>query len=388
MSAKEGGKSAAHLFLAGLFWCAIGFVVMPWPTTVYADGKFFAERAYKVPPAIPSQRAILIHKDGTEKLIIESALQGEGKEFGWVIPLPAKPTEFEKVSPGLIKTLSLTLQPRITHDLTNSLGSLYVISTIVALSCLLVLTIKPKEYTTVLLITGLGALSACLLVSALGTAKQTAGVGGADSAVVPGVKVQNVQEIGSYNLAVLEADSANALDEWLGKNGFSSLTEKDHIVVSDYIKRSWYFVAAKLRREGEGFSRPHPLAMSFVTEEPVYPIRLTGTAGSSVYIELFVIAEGQAETRQLPLEVSDEYVFREEARRDPVGKELLPGFLGNTYRQHIGHPSAMKLMWDGCVLNRLCGTLKPEEMTEDIIIRLKAGDPYQRRYFSRRGAKD
>ncbi|MHC4418082.1 MAG: hypothetical protein ACYSU6_05790, partial [Planctomycetota bacterium] len=108
MSAKEGGKSAAHLFLAGLFWCAIGFVVMPWPTTVYADGKFFAERAYKVPPAIPSQRAILIHKDGTEKLIIESALQGEGKEFGWVIPLPAKPTEFEKVSPGLIKTLSLT----------------------------------------------------------------------------------------------------------------------------------------------------------------------------------------------------------------------------------------------------------------------------------------
>ncbi|MHC4343375.1 MAG: hypothetical protein ACYSUP_01655, partial [Planctomycetota bacterium] len=88
------------------------------PQRVYADGKYFPEQAYKATPAIPSQRAILAYKDGIEKLTIESALDGQGREFGWIIPLPAKPTEFEKVSPGLIKTLSLIIQPKITHDLT------------------------------------------------------------------------------------------------------------------------------------------------------------------------------------------------------------------------------------------------------------------------------
>lgn len=59
---------------------------------VYADGKHFPEKAYKKAPAIPSQRAILVYKDGIEKLTIESALEGKGQEFGWVIPLPSKPT--------------------------------------------------------------------------------------------------------------------------------------------------------------------------------------------------------------------------------------------------------------------------------------------------------
>ena len=67
-------------------------VVASLARTGYGDGKYFAEKAYKVPPDIPSQRAILIYKDGSEKLIIESALEAQGQEFGWIIPLPAKPT--------------------------------------------------------------------------------------------------------------------------------------------------------------------------------------------------------------------------------------------------------------------------------------------------------
>ena len=84
---------------------------------VYADGKYFPEKAYKAAPAIPSQRAILVYRAGIEKLTIESALDGKGHEFGWIIPLPSLPTEFKKVSPGLIQTFSLAVQPKVIHDL-------------------------------------------------------------------------------------------------------------------------------------------------------------------------------------------------------------------------------------------------------------------------------
>ena len=71
--------------------------------TVLADGKYYPEKAYKVSPAIPSQSAILIYRDGIEKLIIQSALEAQGQKFAWIIPLPSKPTEFEEATPWVLK---------------------------------------------------------------------------------------------------------------------------------------------------------------------------------------------------------------------------------------------------------------------------------------------
>ena len=81
-----------------------------------ADGVYISERAYLKPPAIPAQRAMLVFRNNTEKLVIESDLDGPGQRFGWIIPLPARPTRIEKTSPGLLHTLSLTLQPKIIHS--------------------------------------------------------------------------------------------------------------------------------------------------------------------------------------------------------------------------------------------------------------------------------
>ena len=96
-----------------IFAFVVVCVISHFQQNVYADGKYFPEKAYKAAPAIPSQRAILVYRNGIEKLVIESSLYGKGQEFGWVIPLPSKPTEYEKTSPGLIKTFSLVLQPDI-----------------------------------------------------------------------------------------------------------------------------------------------------------------------------------------------------------------------------------------------------------------------------------
>lgn len=381
----EKRESPSRLFM--ILWVFVTYLTTLSPGIAYADGKFFPERAYKVAPAIPSQRAIVVYKNGIEKLIIESALDGEGREFGWIIPLPSKPTEFEKVSPGLIKTLSLAIQPKITHDLTTTLENLYIIAASIGLWCLLILAKKPKRLLfALLLLLGWFFIAFFVLMPALYRAGETAG--GFVSGGIPGVKVHDIQEIGSYELAVLEADTSRVLDTWLQSNGFAGLIEKDEAIISDYIRNGWYFVAAKLRREEAGYSKPHPLAMSFPSNKAIYPIRLTATVGSEVYLELFVIADKQARCKGLDLELSDQYHFLEKAWRNPVGKEFSAGFIGKTHHQNIGHPITDKYMWDGCVLSKLCGTLKPGQMDKDIVLQLKTGKPYQKHYYSHRGARE
>ena len=80
----------------------------------YADGVYIPAAKKKIPD-IPVQRALVKYHGGTEALIIESTLDGEGSDYGWIIPVPSPPTKFEKVSPGLLKTMSLQIQPKIHH---------------------------------------------------------------------------------------------------------------------------------------------------------------------------------------------------------------------------------------------------------------------------------
>jgi hypothetical protein len=351
--------------------------------SVYGDGKYYPQKAYKVLPKIPSQRAILVFKDRMEKLTIESALDGQGQEFGWVVPLPSKPVEFEKMSPGLIKTLSLAIGPKITHDLRGRLGLFYIVAASLSLCYLFVFAMKPKSLIVFVILLACLLLVCLSMMTALGTAKR---IDGMDLITMPGIKVHSIQEIGSYELAVLEAESAESLEKWLDDNGFTGLDARDREIVSDYIADSWYFVAAKLKRDGDGYSRPHPISMAFASDKLIYPIRLTSTVGSPVYLELFVISNKQAECERLSLELCDRYHFSAEARRDYLSKQFVPGFLGKKYNQHIGHPDAKKQMWDGCVLSKLCGTLNPSQMSHDIVLELKEVKPFCRHYYSHRGA--
>ena len=86
------------VFLCLLFVCRLSF----------ADGCYIPEARKKLPD-IPIQRALVEYREGIETLIIESTLDGEGNRFGWIIPVPNEPLRFEKISPGLLKTLSLQI---------------------------------------------------------------------------------------------------------------------------------------------------------------------------------------------------------------------------------------------------------------------------------------
>ncbi len=375
MHKKRSDRSFA--ILGVVIFCVVAFS----GRDVCADGKHFPEKAYKAAPAIPSQRAILTYKDGIERLTIESAFDGQGQEFGWVIPLPSKPTEFEKTSPGLIKTFSLVLQPEIVHDLSEKLWALCRIAALVAFGSLIFVASKYPDRILWLIL--FFVVFVGLFMPSLGTRLQ--GISATDT---PGVKIHDVRQVGSYELAVLETENSQALDAWLENNGFVGLSKEDEKIVSDYVKDGWYFVVAKLRREGDGCSRPHPLSMSFPSDKPVYPMRLTATVGSDVYLELYVIADRQATCEVLTLEVSDEYRFREERESLHSDRIIASDFVGKAYKQGIRHSDASRFMWDGCVVSKLCAMLTPGQMGEDIILQLKTGEPSRKHYYSRRGARD
>ena len=349
------------------------------------DGKYFPERVYKATPNIPSQRAVLIYKDGVEKLIIESALEAEGKEFGWVIPVPAKPVLFEKASPGLLKTLDMVIQPVIVHDLSQPFNSIAVTAGVITLWFVLLIILKSKKALIIQLI-----LLIVLLVLVTYVFMPTLSAGGVGMPDNLGVTVIDEQEIGSYKLLVLEAESADDLNKWLDNNGFAGLSKEEQSVVSGYIKEDWCFVTAKLKREGEGFSRPHPLMMSFPVQRAVYPMKLTGLNNQPLYLELFVISDKNALCEQLETEVCSKFTFEKEARPkywDDGSEDLnfLPGF-EDDYEQMIGHPDAHKYLWDGCVVSRLCGELEPEFMKEDFYIEFGGYQPRRKVFFSHKGA--
>lgn len=373
--------SAAILTLVAAFCCM--------SAAAYADGKFFPAHAEKLIPEIPRQRAILTHRDGVETLVIESSLQGMGTEFAWIIPLPARPTSFEKTTPGLIKTLSLTLQPEITHAQPQQLMSLLVLAFVltVAYLCAWLKTSKTRQSWAI--------LTLCLLIVGgffamphMGTARMQAAGRGSST----GANLVDTRRIGSYDLAVIEAENPQVLDQWLTANGYAGLDEADHTIVADYIADNWCFVAAKLTRTADGLSRPHPLAMTFPSKEMIYPMRLTATAGSDLYLELFVIADTAAKSPLLETELCDRYSHSPQFpapktdTRPTDDKTVTVLCAQNHY--DIEHPGAFEYIRHNSILTKLTATLTPAQMQKDLKLEPADYKPTIKHYFSTAGARD
>jgi len=358
-----------------------------------ADGAYIPEQAVRKPPAIPAQTALISYSDGQEQLIVESALDGEGQSFGWIVPVPAAPTELAEASPGLLRTLELACGPAITHGLGRIMSGAVVGAAVVTMLALWVYWFG-KKLTQVALVLLLVCLVGAVFLSSLG---ESTALG---ARPVAGVRLEQSATVGSYDVAVLEAQSAEDLGRWLETNGYAALSEKGRAIVADYVRDRWHFVAARLRREGDGLSVPHPLSITFPASQPVYPMRLTAIAGSEVHVDLFVVGKGRARCAALQLELCDSYRFSRVPAADYVQTSVaslgdvvmvdepgvLPGYVGQEYDLLVGHPRAGELMWDGCTLTRLSGTLRPEEMASDIAITIDATEALRARYYSRQGA--
>lgn len=374
-----------------LIFCAL------FPNLCFADGTFIPPiKAKRKLPDIPIQRALLKYHFGVETLIIEATLDGEGDSFGWIIPVPNIPLRFEKVSPGLLKTLSLQTEPKIIHRRHPGIRTLLITFGVLFIIFFLRIIRAPKILYFVLF--------AVIAVMVMRNFLQYLS---SSSVQLVGVTQVSRQVIGNYETFVLKATKVADMNTWLKDNGFRTLPEKANPIMNDYIEKNWCFVAAKLIRDNEGTSTPHPILIKFKADKPVYPMRLTALSGSTLYLELFVLADREAIPKNYKLRKEYCNIFQSsffdpkkdnsapdgswrkrgiariiKAHKRFVAVEKFDRERGVWGADEIAHPDAEKVMWDECVLTKLAGKVKSRNMNADMVFRFKNPTIFRPQIFS------
>lgn len=173
-----------------VFWALAAFAITP----ARADGCFVFKWDKKTDINEPTQKAIIVHNAGREDMLLQVKYEGPLNEFGWLIPVPSLPT-VQKGSMEAFYELSQLTQRRFGVQQSETRGDL-----------------APPN-----------------------------AAGPADP-----VKVIAIKTVGAYEVAILSAKDSGSLARWLELHGYSLAGGKS-AVVDDYIRKGWYFVAAKIQ---------------------------------------------------------------------------------------------------------------------------------------------
>ncbi len=399
---------------------AITLVVIGCAGTGFADGKVFARPEVRARVEIPSQQALIYHRDGLECLVIETAFLGEGTNFGWVVPLPGEPKVLP-VTESFFPALRQAFQSRLLHDVHHYyLGILFVVGLaflawrsfkdevtwVSDLPLCLLLTVgvgilaksvplsvlvfaftlgarifvrSTVSFTVVVLLGMLLAiwttaafnLGSFGLVQTLGADLDLAGAPPAD------VTVLSVQHAGVFDASTIRGTDPRAIMEWLEANGFAA-PESVAPVVRDYVERGWVFVASKAGRANaaSAVTALHPLSFTFATPKPVYPLKLTGVDNGNCTVDLYVFGDRRATAPH----------FRT-VRCDRVANNL-PDEPGKRWRSwlRIPSPEVLNCVGVATVGTKLSATLTPQQMQADVEIDWRRFSTKAATVYSRAGA--
>ena len=114
------------------------------------------------------------------------------------------------------------------------------------------------------------------------------------------VQVRAQYKVDEYEIVILSATEAHALEQWLQRNGYR-IPEKATPVLRSYIKQKMYFFVAKVNVEEQkrrGITYLRPIQVAFESPRFVLPIRL-GMANAQGPQEMFVFTltrRGRVET--------------------------------------------------------------------------------------------
>jgi hypothetical protein len=230
---------------------------------VLADGCFVFRWNKNIDINEPTQKAIIVHDAGREDLLLQVKYEGPLEQFGWLIPVPSLPT-VEKGSMQPFYELSQLTQ--------RQWGESH----------------------------GVVPLSA-----ATRGAREDA------------VNVIEIKTVGAYEVAILSAQEAGSLERWLKVHDYS-IPEGKAAIIDEYIRKGWYFVAAKIDLSkpvaftGVSTTAPkdadspahvrdtiqkqlrsgelHPLLISFDTPKCIYPLRISAVGGKPSEVSLYVLS--------------------------------------------------------------------------------------------------
>lgn len=158
--------------------------------------------------------------------------KGTVKDFGFLVPTPDKP-ELAEVPDSVFMQLEEATKPEVVHDY----------------------ALKGVEPT---------ALCGMVFSRRSGSAPATA---------ASPVRVLSEQRVAGYDAAVLEADDAKALADWLKDHGYENRPELT-AWLGPYVTKRWKITAFKIAApKGEPAVDTSAVRMTFTTDRPFYPYR-------------------------------------------------------------------------------------------------------------------
>jgi hypothetical protein len=321
-------------------------------------------------PRIASQRAIVKFDGKTETLIVESVLAGPKGEYGWVVPVPSRPSFVKAVKPDYVAGSIEQSSPEPIRLRNRELGLPVILAAVAALVFLSAgfryRNVRPPLRTFGYL--GEAIVFGTLLVavdwfdpetSSGSTAKLSGGAtkGGVPSMPQEPLEVESYGTIGSYDVSVLKGESGGPVVEWLAKRGIG--VPKNALRVMDaYAAERWLFLAAQFRKDSDKPLPPHPLKAVFETDRAVYPMRLTGTQEAPVLLELLVVGEQSAHVKGLERWSSNNAELLVPVQRTKEDADVFDEWRGALYA----------MAKNGQVATYLRGEVQPSQMKEDIRI--------------------
>ncbi|MCF7958026.1 MAG: DUF2330 domain-containing protein, partial [Phycisphaerae bacterium] len=189
-------------------------------------------------------------------------------------------------------------------------------------------------------------------------------------------------------IAIINVENSNDLAEWLTVNGYSKWSEEEANTASNYIKSGWHFVTVKFHKDKDGSSKVGPVAITFDSKQPVYPTCFLTNEGKDIYLELFVVTDTNQSANALGRGLHEgcwRFRYLENMKFKDDEYSCKKAFGNTTQLSLIGHPDSFNVMWDGCVVTKLCGNVGRKDLHSNIFFDYSSKENHTK-YYSSRGA--
>lgn len=223
----------------------------------FADGGFFPIEVEQMGNSAesPNQRAIIICNGNIETMILQVKFSGNASDFAWVVPVASLPEEnsIQLESDSIFTQLHDMTQPKVYQYNSAKLGG-----------------------------GGHRGWDNSEPIEEINSAR---------------IQVWQNASVGPYEVNVISGNSSQALKDWLNAHGYNYSQTSDEIL-DFYIQKEWYFMATKVIVEDQPadnnttYQAGLPaLKVSFSTEEPVFPLRISEiSSAKNNEIEIYVAA--------------------------------------------------------------------------------------------------
>ena len=198
--------------------------------------------------------------------------------------------------------------------------------------------------------------------------------------VAQAVQVFASGEVGPYGFDVVGSEDPDALVTWLRENSYR-VTEAMEPLIDLYVEEQFVFLAMKLRPD-KGAQDVEPVKVTYPSERPMIPLRLTAVAANpDMAVMVWIYADRQAvPVNYAKMDIAnDELTFfgwgqsnnyrrlMSEKADEYGGQAFITEYAAPTRELRVTHPLLQELTGRFAYVTRLNTVISPEEMTVDPI---------------------